>query len=412
MLDKNYIPPDDARRLLLDRLAGSALRTETLPLDRAFQRVLAEDIAAPEDLPGFARSTVDGYAVRSRDTFGAKEMSPAYLNLAPEILMGTVPGFVLKAGEAAPIPTGGMLPEGADAVVMIEHTQKATDSLIEIMHAAAPAENVVQKDEDVQAGQLVLARGSRLRPQDIGALAGLGVETVSVFAQPVVSIISTGDEVVPLGSPCGPGKVRDINSFTLRGLIAQHGGIAVWKGICRDEYETIRTAVAEALELADLVLIIGGTSAGVRDMSAAVINSFGAPGVLFHGVALKPGKPLIGGLVGTKPVLGLPGHPAAVVGSFENFVRPVLASLGGVRSGSVRQHVVTAKITKAVASVAGREDHIRVRLEEHDGELSALPVLGKSGLITTLVRADGVVRIPAVKLGLDVGEPVQVYLFD
>lgn len=411
MLDKNYIPAEDARRMILNELDDMELRKELLPLDQAFQRVLAEDIVAPEDLPGFARSTVDGYAVRARDTFGAKDTSPAYLNLAPEILMGAIPGFALRPGEAAPIPTGGMLPEGADAVVMLEHSQKASESLIEIMHASAQAENVVQKDEDVKAGQQVLSRGSRLRPQDIGALAGLGIASVSVYDRPVVAIVSTGDEVVALGSPCGPGKVRDINSFTLRGLIAQHGGIPVWKGICRDDYETIRSAVADALECADLVLVIGGTSAGVRDMSAAVINSFAGSGVLFHGVAIKPGKPLIGGLIGSKPVLGLPGHPAAVVGSFENFVRPVLACLSGLRSETVTPYRVTARITKAVASVAGREDHIRVRIEEHDGELHAVPVLGKSGLITTLVRADGVVRIPASKLGLDTGEQVAVHLF-
>lgn len=411
MLDKNYIPADDARRLLLDRIAGAAKRTGRVALEDAFDRVLAEDILAPEDLPGFARSTVDGYAVRSRDTFGAKDTSPAYLNLAPEILMGSVPAFALNPGEAAPIPTGGMLPEGADAVVMVEHSQKASESLVEILHAAAPAENVVQKDEDVKAGQTVLLSGSCLRPQDIGALAGLGIESVSVFAKPVVAIVSTGDEVVPLGSPCGPGKVRDINSFTLRGLIAHHGGIPVWKGICRDEYETIRSTVAESLHTSDLVLIIGGTSAGVRDMSASVIDSFGGPGVLFHGVALKPGKPLIGGMIGPKPVLGLPGHPAAVVGTFENFVRPVLACLAGLRSEAGVAHAVTARITKAVASVAGREDHIRVRFEDINGELCAVPVLGKSGLITTLVRADGIVKIPAAKLGLDAGDQVSVHVF-
>lgn len=411
MLDKNYIPADDARQLLIDRLAGITRCVERLPLEKAFDRVLAEDIIAPEDLPGFARSTVDGYAVRSRDTFGARDTSPAYLNLAPEILMGSVPAFALRPGEAAPIPTGGMLPEGADAVVMFEHCQKSSESLVEILHAAAPAENVVQKDEDVKAGQSVLVSGSRLRPQDVGALAGLGIASVAVFAQPVVAIVSTGDEVVPLGSPCGPAQVRDINSFTLRGLIAHHGGIPVWEGICRDEYETIRSTVAKALQKADLVLIVGGTSAGVRDMSASVIDSLGEPGVLFHGVALKPGKPLIGGMIGPKPVLGLPGHPAAVVGTFESLVRPVLACLCGMRSVAITSRAVTARITKSVASVAGREDHIRVRLEDLDGELCAIPVLGKSGLITTLVRADGIVKIPAPKLGLDAGESVAVHLF-
>jgi len=288
----------------------------------------------------------------------------------------------------------------------------AADRLVEIMHAVAFGENVVQKDEDVKAGELVVMRGTRLRPQEIGALAGLGIESIMVYEQPIVAIISTGDEIVPLGSPCRAGEVRDINSFTLRGLIQQHGGIAVWKGICRDNYEIIRGAVADALSCTDLILLVGGTSAGVRDMSASVINSFGAPGVLFHGVAVKPGKPLIGGMVGTVPIIGLPGHPAAVVGSFYNFVRPVMARLSGLVNDRSNIRKVTAQITKAVASAAGREDHIRVKLEEHQGVISAIPVLGKSGLISTLVRADGIVVIPASKLGLDVGEAVSVYLFD
>lgn len=412
MLEKNYIAPQTAVQLLMDNLAGLPARAETAVLDQAFGRVMAQDVVAAEDLPGFDRSTVDGFAVQSSSTFGAREQMPAYLTLAPEIFMGSAPAFAVGPGQAAPIPTGGMLPAGADAVVMIEDCQHVSGSMLEVMRAVAPGDNVIRRDEDIRAGEIVLTRGHRLRPQDVGALAGLGVEEVKVYARPVVAVVSTGDEVVPLGSPTGPGQVRDINSFTLRGLIRQQGAVPLCKGIVKDEYDAIRAVVAQSLEESDLVLIIGGTSAGVRDMSAAIIDSFGGPGVLFHGVAVKPGKPMIGGIVRGKPVLGLPGHPAASAVSYQLFIRPVIDRLHGVaaRHGFVR--TVSARMAKAISSAAGREDHIRVRLERRDDELYAVPVLGKSGLITTLVRADGTVTIAATKLGLDAEEPVSVILFE
>ncbi|HSW62774.1 MAG TPA: gephyrin-like molybdotransferase Glp [Dissulfurispiraceae bacterium] len=412
MLEKNYIPPHAALQLLLDRLLDLPLRSEKPPLDAAFGRVLAENVVASEDLPGFARSTVDGFAVQASSTFGAREQMPAYLTLAPEVLMGESPSFTLGPGQAAPMPTGGMLPSGADAVVMMEDCQRVSGTMIEVMRAVAPSENVIQRDEDIRRGQQVLERGQRLRPQDVGALAGIGIESVEVYQRPVVAIVSTGDEVVPLGSPVGPGQVRDINSFTLRGLIQQQGAIPVCRGIVRDDYDAIRQAVAEALEVSDMVLIIGGTSAGVRDMSASIIDSFGAPGVLFHGVAVKPGKPMIGGIIGKKPVLGLPGHPAAMAISHALFIRPVIDMLHGAHLKTCFPRTVFARMAKAVSSAAGREDHIRVRIERRDEKLCAVPVLGKSGLISTLVLADGTVTIAAPKLGLDVDEPVTVILFE
>ncbi|KAF0181059.1 MAG: molybdopterin molybdotransferase [Nitrospirae bacterium] len=412
MLEKNYIPPHAALQLLLDALANLPLRSEKLELDAAFRRVLAEDVVSSEDLPGFARSTVDGFAVQASFTFGAREQMPAYLTLAPEVLMGESPSFTLQHGQAAPVPTGGMLPGGADAVVMLEDCQRVSDTTIEVMRAVAPAENVVQRDEDIHRGELVLERGQRLRPQDVGALAGLGIESVEVYERPVVAIISTGDEVIPLGLPVRPGQVRDINSFTLRGLIQQQGAIPVCRGIVRDDYEAIRRAVSEALAASDMVLIIGGTSAGVRDMSASIIDSFGAPGVLFHGVAVKPGKPMIGGIIGKKPILGLPGHPAAMAISHALFIRPLIDLLHGAYRKVCFPRTVSALMAKAVSSAAGREDHIRVRLEMCDEVHYAVPVLGKSGLISTLVRADGTVTIAAPKLGLDADEPVSVNLFE
>ncbi len=437
MFDKNYLLPSDALRLILSSIPESFLSTENLKIEECYGRIIASDIVSPEDLPAFSRSTMDGYALSSMDTFGAKDTSPAYITLKHEVFMGSAPDFDIKKGETAKIPTGGMLPAGADAVLMLEHAQIVSDDIIEVMKSVAPNENVIQKGEDIKKGEIVLTKGRRLRAQDIGALAGLGITEIDVFRKPVVSIISTGDEIVTASSSLKLGEIRDINSFTLSGLIIEHGGMPVKKGIFKDNYETIKNIIQESLKDSDMVLISGGTSAGAKDMTAEIINDIGKNydgkwGVLFHGVSLKPGKPMIGGVINNKPVLGLPGHPAAIVVCFDLFIRPILERLNGIVRQSDRATVnkekdnslknyrtatlphcrtIKAKMSKSIASSAGREDHIRVYLEVRDGELFSVPVLGKSGLITTLVKADGIVVIPQNKLGLDAGEEVTVRLF-
>jgi molybdopterin molybdotransferase len=419
MFDKNYLSPLEALERIFNAITVSLTPSEKLKIEECYGRISASDIVSPEDLPAFSRSTVDGYALNSKDTFGAKENAPAYISLKNEVFMGAAPEFEIGQGEAAKIPTGGMLPKGADAVLMLEHAQTASDDMIEAMRSVAPGENVIQKGEDIKKDETVLAKGRKLRAQDIGALAGIGITEIAVFKMPLISIISTGDEIVPASSPLKIGQVRDINSFTLSGLIKEHGGIPVKKGILKDDYKIIRNAIRESLDDSDMVLISGGTSAGTKDMTADIINdiaqkcgeSYGGPGVLFHGVSLKPGKPMIGGVVNNKPILGLPGHPAAAVVCFDLFIRPVMEKIMGLDSEKHFPKTIKAKMAKAIASAAGREDHIRVYLEEKEGELLAVPVLGKSGLITTLVKADGVVMIPSNKPGLDSGEDVVVRLF-
>lgn len=384
-----------------------------LTLEESYGRIIAEDVFSLEDLPAFPRSTVDGFAVKASDTFGATEGLPAYLNLKHEILMGEEPAFDLTKGTAAKIATGGMLPVGADAVVMLEHAQYINETMLEVLRPAAPCENVISAGEDVKRGELVLEKGSRLRPQDIAALAALGISNLLVYERPVVSIISTGDEIVPVGSPTKPGQVRDVNSYNLAGLISEKGGAPVRKGIFRDVYEGIMEVVKESVNKSEMVLITGGSSVGARDMTAGIINSLGSPGVLFHGVALKPGKPVIGAVVNGTPVFGLPGHPAAVTVCFEIFVKPVLKSLTGLceTAWSKREKSLKAKITRNISSASGKEEHIRVALEEKDEELLATPVLGKSGLIKTLVRADGTIVLPVNSRGIQKGEIVEVSLF-
>ncbi len=403
---------EDALRLLLkqDLKAG---RIESVPIEDAYGRVLAEEIISPEDLPGFARSTMDGYAVASADTFGASDTVPVYLAVKGQVLMGQKPKIDLRRGETVQIPTGGMLPAGADAVVMFEYTNRIDETMVEMTKAVSPGENVILADEDVKKGQPVLQPGHRLRPQDIGALAGLGILDVDLFKIPVVAIIGTGDEILPPGKPLSPGTVRDINSYNLAGLIRGRNALPVKKGIIKDELETLRAVVRDAVADSDMVLITGGSSVGTKDFTSRVIDEIGNPGILFHGVAMKPGKPLIGGIVDGVPIFGLPGHPAAITVSFETFVEPLLTLMSGEKTPP---HIPSKKTVRALfgrnlASSAGREDHVRVAVEERDGALWAVPVLGKSGLIRTLVKAEGIVVIPMNKSGLYEGEEVEVRLF-
>jgi molybdopterin molybdotransferase len=384
-----------------------------LPIGDSYGMITSKDIISPEDLPAFNRSTVDGFAVNSTDTFGATESLPSYLIVKTEIFMGEEPEFKLKKGEVAKIATGGMLPEGADSVVMLEHTQQVDEKMIEVVKPVAPGENVIKAGEDAKKDECILKRGRRLRPQDIGVLAGLGITDIWVYKKPRVSIISTGDEIIPADKPIKPGQVRDINSYNLSGLILNSGGIPVKRGIFSDKYNVIKEVVEESLMNSEMVLITGGSSVGTKDMTAKVINDMGRPGVLFHGVSIKPGKPLIGGIVNKIPIFGLPGHPAAVNVCFEVFIKPVLENLSGLHEVifDKEKRTVMARISRNISSSPGREEHIGVALEERNGEIWAVPLLGKSGLITTLTKADGTAVIPLRKLGVQEGEIVEVRLF-
>ncbi|HAM52486.1 MAG TPA: molybdopterin molybdenumtransferase MoeA [Nitrospiraceae bacterium] len=402
----------EAQRRMVSHLVIKEPLSVSISIDRAYERVLSEDIHSPEDMPGFSRSTVDGFAVNSSDTFGATDSIPAYLTIIHEILMGEEPAFQLKKGTAAKIATGGMLPAGADAVIMLEHSQYLNAGLIEVFKPVAPGENVISASEDVKKSELIVKKGSVLRPQDIAALAGIGITAVRVYEKPKVSIIGTGDEIVPAESGRQPGQVRDMNSYSLAGFLIQYGGIPVKKGIFKDVYEEIRDVVQRALRDSDMVLITGGSSVGTKDMTAEIINSLGSPGVLFHGVALKPGKPTIGAVVDGVPVFGLPGHPAAVVVCFEIFILPILRMLTGRQEKETRdQRTIKARLARNISSSQGREEHVRVALEERDGEVWADPVLGKSGLIRTLVKADGTIVIPAQMRGIEEGESVEVKVY-
>lgn len=395
---------------LWPHVEGVSGAIQRIPLVEALGRVLAQDIISPSDVPGFARSTVDGYAVKAKDTFGASESLPALITVAGEVLMGNAADKMLAPGEGVRISTGGMLPPGSDAAVMIEYTEELDSTTVTVLRPVAPGENVIQAGEDVRTGELVLPKGWQLRPQDLGVLAGVGVAEVRVAAQPRVGIISTGDEIIRPDQVPLPGQVRDINSYTLYGLVQECGGVGKLYRIIPDCFDELRQQVEEALAENDLVVISGGSSVGTRDATARVMEALGEPGVLIHGVSVRPGKPTILGMIGKKPVVGLPGHPVSAMVIFDLFIKPMLWHFQGLRRGKP-EAAVRARVSCNVASGPGREDHVRVCLEDRMGKLWAVPVLGKAGLITTMVRADGIFRIPLDKEGVMEGEYVNVRLF-
>jgi molybdopterin molybdotransferase len=406
----NVRTPSDALAVLLDHLPAGRPDAERVRTAEALDRVLAADLFSPDDLPTFPRSTMDGFAVRAADTFGASEGVPAYLEVVGEVLMGRAPSVQLGLGECVRIATGGMLPEGADAVVMVEQTQEVGPITIETYRAVAAGENVVQVGEDVRTGDPVLPAGHTLRPQDIGGLLALGVTEVEVVRRLRVGIVSGGDELVAPDQMPGPGQIRDINSYTLLGLVQRLGHAGWLAGLLPDDATALESAARSALEGSDVLILSAGSSVSTRDMTAQVVDRLGRPGVLVHGVSLKPGKPTILAMCDDKPVFGLPGNPVSCMVTFDLFVAPVLARLSGAAQ-PVRR-TVTARLARNIASATGREDYIQVRLERaENGILEAVPVFGKSNLIYTLIRADGMLKIPLDAGGLAAGEPVEVVLF-
>lgn len=384
-------------------------RRESLPLHEALDRVLAEALHSPVDLPAFPRSTMDGFAVRAADTYGASESLPAYLTLCGEAPMGRAPDFTVGPGQAALIHTGGMLPAGSDSVVMIEHTQYLDATTIEVVRPVAIGENVIPIGEDVKRGELLFPRGHRLRPQDLGGLAGVGIVSVPVVERPRVAILASGDEVVPADAEVAPGQVRDINSYTIAALVRRAGGEPILCGIAPDDPAVLERMARAALEAADMLVLSAGSSVSARDHTVNVIESLGAPGVLVHGVAIHPGKPTIIAAAGNRPIFGLPGNPVSAMIAFGLFAAPALRRLQGMPDADPPS--LQAVLTLNVPSKPGREDFVPVRLERRDGVLYAEPVFGKSNLIYTMAHADGLVRVPLDLTGLYAGSTVDITLF-
>ena len=395
------------------RIAAFApVERTTVRVADALGRVLARDLAAVVDLPHFHRANMDGYAVRAADTFGASASIPAYLRLTGTVEMGVAATRPVGKGEAVRISTGGMLPPGADAVVMVEYTEEVGDGTVELHRGVAPWDNVLRVGEDIARGSLVFRAGRRLRARDLGALAGIGITRVPVYRCPRVALVSTGDEIVAPDRTPGPGQVRNINAYSLRAMATEAGAEVKDYGVCRDDRATLRRVLGLALRGHDAVLISGGSSVGAKDMTLEVIGSFPRSEVLFHGISIAPGKPTILARAADRPVLGLPGHPQSALVIFELFGAPLLRVLGGEDPATVFEpaRVTRARLVENVASQPGREDYVRVVLEVRDGHRCAVPLAGKSGAIFNLVQADGLVRIPAAAEGLDAGVEVDVLL--
>ncbi len=388
---------------------------EKFPLAEACGRITSQEIRAPENLPAYPRATMDGFAVRAVDTFGASERLPAYLEVSGEVGMGEFPMAGPVPGACFRIATGGMLPPSTDAVVMLEHTISVDERMIEIVRPVATGGNVIAVGEDVQKGDAMLPAGHRLRPQDLGLLAGLGILAVPVTRRVKIGIISTGDEIVPIKETPMPGQVRDMNAVNLAALAGNAGAIPQNYGIVNDDAEHFLSLLQTVINENDLVVFSGSSSVGARDMGERVIEAFGPPGMVVHGVAIKPGKPVIIANIENKLVFGLPGHPVSAAMSFDLFVRPAIYHLAGLReTGLPEKRTITARLMRNVNSTAGRRDFIRVeiRAATDEGPFEAYPVLGKSGALSTMVKAHGYIIIDEKQQGLLQGETVGVLLFD
>ena len=405
---------DEALHLLRMNQPPCPGQKDSVELEKALNRVCADDIPAPENLPPFPRSTMDGYAVRAKDTFGAGEGLPAYLEINGEVLMGEYPETGPEAGNCFIIATGGILPPGTDAVVMLEHTINIDGRMIEVVKPVAAGDNVINTGDDVSRDQVLLAGGRLLRPQELGLLAGLGIERVNVFRQVRVGVISTGDEIVPYNQTPPPGKIRDVNSVNLAALVRNLHALPHFLGITPDNEQELTEALKAGLATNDIILLSGSSSVGTRDLGERVIEKMGPPGILLHGVAIKPGKPVIIARAADKMIFGLPGHPVSAAVAFDLFVRPVIKKLSGLEDNILPSHrKLKARLSRNLNSTSGRTDFIRVKLEKMtDKEMAAVPILGKSGALSTMVQAHGYLVIREEQQGLPEGKMVEVILFD
>jgi molybdopterin molybdotransferase len=386
------------------------LDSELIKLDESLHRIVAKDLISLEDLPEGSRSTVDGFVVRSEDTFGATDSIPAFLEVIGSVVMGIIPDFEIHAGQAAQIPTGGFLPRGADAIVMVEYTNPAGANSIEVTRPVTMKSNVLEKGEDARSGEVLLNTGRVLRPQEIGFLAALGITEVSVYRQPRVAVLSSGDEVIPMDRTPELGQIRDANSHAISALIRACGATPISLDIVPDNASMLSEALKKGLQLADVVVLSGGSSVGTRDLMVDVVSSLPDVEVLAHGVAIRPGKPTLLANQKGKAIVGLPGHPVSALIVAQVFLAPFLRYLQGEQlAQGPSGHRLQAKLTTSIHSTIGLEEYVRVRIEETaEGNYAAVPIFGKSGMLSTMVKANGIVQIPMNTEGFSKGTVVQI----
>jgi molybdopterin molybdotransferase len=383
---------------------------ETVSLFDTTGRIAASDVISNADLPNFNRATMDGYAVNAVSTFGASGGNPAYLNIKGSVVMGEIPLFSIEPGEAALISTGGMLPEGSDSVIMVEHTEQIDDNTIEAYKSVAPGGNMVEAGEDIKKGSIILGCGQKIRPQEAGLLAAFGHETVAVYKKPIIGIISTGDELCPAGVDPGPGKIRDINTYTLSAMVQKAGGIPLTFGIVKDDFDSLLAICTKALAESDMVLISGGSSVGMRDLTIEVLSSMPGSSILAHGISISPGKPTILAKIGSQAFWGMPGHVVSAMIVFAIITKPFVEHICGLESESGRSWRLPAILRRNISSSQGRTEFVRVRLVEENGVLWAEPLTGKSTLINTMVKANALIELGTNVEGLDKGAQVSAIL--
>jgi molybdopterin molybdotransferase len=406
---KETIRVDDALRKFFDEFKGKTLDSEIVDLKDALNRVLAEDIIAKVDIPPFDRAAMDGYAVRAEDTYGASEDNPIRLKLLGKIEAGEKPSIEVHEGEAIEIATGAPIPKGANAVEMIEYTKKISDKVIEVFKQIAPGENVSKVGEDVKKGELLLKAGIRLKPYDLGIIASLGISKVKVFKKPKVGVLSTGNELVELGAPLEPGKIINSNRIMISAMVEELGGIPIDLGIAKDSLEDIKNKIIDGLKKSDFIIITGGTSVGEKDLVAEAINSIGKPGMIVHGIAIRPGMPTGLAIVEGKPIASLSGYPVAATIGFMALVRPIIIKMLCAYEEPLPK--IKAILSRRVPSPIGVKSFVRVIVEKVGDKYFANPLRATgSGVLSSLVKANGILIIPENKEGVDTGEEVEIIL--
>ncbi|MHA1722497.1 MAG: molybdopterin biosynthesis protein [Candidatus Baldrarchaeia archaeon] len=407
---KTLVTLEEAIKKLYKYFEPKPLGFEEIPLPDAVGRVLAEDVYSEVDVPPFDRAAMDGYAVKAIDTFGAREDKPVKLKIVGKVKVGYKPEINVNRGEAAEIGTGAPMPSGANAVVMIEYTEEE-NGYVKIFKPVVPGENVQPTGSDIMVGELVLREGQLLTSREIGVLAAIGRVSVKVYRKPKVAIISTGDEIVKAGEKLPYGKIYDINGLSIFSAVKECGGEPIFIGIARDDVKEIIDMIRKGFEKADIVITSGSTSAGVKDVLYQIVDQFGKPGVIVHGIKIKPGKPTVIAIVDNKPLFGLPGYPTSALTIFRLIVAPVIRRMAGL-SPVVQEDTVTAVLKTKIYAPPGRKYLVSVSLvRDKDGNLVAVPTPGGSGTITNLANADGYFEIPEDVEFVDEGETVQVKLF-
>lgn len=401
---------EETKQILNESFSSKPVGAEQVPVSEAHNRVLAEDVVALIDVPPFHRATVDGYAVRAINTFGADEDRPITLKLCGSVSVGETTSIVVKNGTTAEIVTGAPVPQGADAVVMLEYAVQRGDNVL-IYRPVSMGENVMKAGSDIRKGETILKRGQTLSSREIGVLAALGWTRVDVYQRPRVAVVSTGAEIAEPGKPLPPGKIYDINAYTLSAAVSECGGKPVNFGIVPDDADQLKAVLKEALNSADVVVTSGGVSVGPSDVIPQVLNQLGKPGVIVCGLASKPGKPTTMALIDGKLVFSLPGHPTSSLLMFYQFVRPLIRGMAGRPEEAPFK--VKAITTEKMFPARGRRTFVMVKLtRDKSGRLLASPVpLGLSGAITTLAKADGFVEIHESQQFISIGDEVTVRLF-